>query len=108
MSHLAAADALLLVDHVHAGFGVLGDGLVLTGAHTLATLDAGVGLGTAVFPGNDLDAGLGDVEFLIESLGAGLGALQAGHAFDVFLSSELFHSGKLSFIYFEFKSIIQD
>ena len=52
---LAAADALLLVDHVHAGLGVLGDGLVLTGTHTLAALNAGIGLCTGTL-GHDADS----------------------------------------------------
>ena len=88
---LAAADALLLVDHVHAGLGVLGDGLVLAGAHALAALDANVGLGSIALS-NDLDAGQVGIKFLIESLGAGLDALQAGHTFSGFINSELLHN----------------
>ena len=44
LNTLAAANALLLVDHVHAGLGVLGDGFMLTGTHALAALDAHIGL----------------------------------------------------------------
>ena len=95
---LAAADTLLLVDHVHAGLGVLGDGLVLTGSHALAALDAGLGLGTGTL-GNDLDAGQILIKFLIESLGAGADALQTCHALYIFLNSELLHNRELSFIF---------
>ena len=92
---LAAGDALLLVDHVNAGLGVLGDGLVFTDLHALAALDADIGLGGAVLAGDDLDAGLGDVIDLIERFGAGLNTLQAGHAFGTLLDSQLFHNGYL-------------
>ena len=88
---LAAANAQLLVDHVHTGLGVLGDGTVLTGLHTLAALDADHGLGTGTL-GNDLDAGQIGIEFLVECLGAGLDALQAGHTLSIFIDSQLLHS----------------
>ena len=96
---LAAADALLLVDHVHAGLGVLGDGFVLTGTHTLAALNAGVGLGAGTL-GHDADTALLLVKFLIERLGTGGDALQTCHALHIFLSSELLHSTELSFIFY--------
>ena len=95
---LAAADALLLVDHVHAGLGVLGDGIVLTGAHTLAALNAGIGLCTGTL-GNDADTALILVKFLIKSLGAGSNALQTCHALHIFLSNELLHSTEFSFVF---------
>ncbi len=41
---VAAAHAELLVNHVNAGLGVLGDGAVGTGAHALAALYAGLDL----------------------------------------------------------------
>ena len=64
---LAAAGAELLVDHVHAGLGVLGDGAGFANLSTLAALNADIGLGLAVLL-NDLNAGLGHIEFLVECL----------------------------------------
>ena len=93
---LAAGDALLLIDHVDAGLGILGDCLMLTDLHALAALDAGHGLGTVAL-GNDLDAGIIGVEFLVEGFGAGLNALQASHTFNILLCNELFHNGGFSF-----------
>ena len=75
---LAAADAVLLVDHVHAGLGVLGDGVVLTGLHALAALDAHIGLRAGAL-GYNLNAAVILIKLLIESNGAGPDALQAGH-----------------------------
>ena len=95
---LAAGNALLLVDHVHTGLGVLGDGLVLTGAHALAALDAGIGLGTGAL-GHDLDAAEGHVIYLIESFGTSLNTLQASHTFGIFLNSELLHNREISFTF---------
>ena len=88
---LAAADTLLLVDHVNAGLGVLGDSLSLTDLHALAALDTGHGLGSVAL-GNNADAGQILVKLLVESFGAGLDALQTCHTFDIFLNSELLHS----------------
>ena len=88
---LAAADTLLLVDHVHTGLGILGDGIMLTGAHALAALDTDVGLGTGAL-GNDLNTAQGNIKLLIKSLRAGLNTLQACHTFCIFLDSELLHS----------------
>ena len=81
----AAADALLLVDHVHAGLGVLGDGIVLTGLHALAALDADIGLCTAVLAGDDTDAAVVLVELLVERSGAGADTGQTRHAGRVLL-----------------------
>ena len=64
---LAAANALFLVNHVHTGLGILGNGLVLTGAGALAALDAGIGLG-AVSLGDNADTGVVLVELLIKRL----------------------------------------
>ena len=93
---LAAADAELLVDHVHAGLGILGDGAVLTAAGALAALDADHGLCTGAL-GHDLDAAQILVEFLIESGGTGTDALQACHALDIFLNSQLLHNKSYPF-----------
>ena len=95
---LTTAHAVLLVDHVHAGLGVLGDGFVLTGTHALAALNAGIGLCAGTLC-HDADAALILVKFLIERLGAGSDALQTCHALHIFLSSELFHCAELSFVF---------
>ena len=87
---IAAGNAQLLVDHVHAGLGILGDGTVLTSLHALTALDAGHGLGTGTL-GNHLDAGQILMELLVESGRAGTDALQAGHAFDILFNSKLLH-----------------
>ena len=91
---LAAGNALLLVDHVNAGLGVLGDGLVFTDLHALAALDADIGLSGTVLL-NDVDAAQSHIIHLIESLGTGLDALQASHAFCALLNSELLHKRTL-------------
>jgi len=88
---LAAGNTLLLVDHVHAGLGILGDGIMLAGTHALAALDTGIDLGSAVLACHDLDAGQIGIEFLIESLRASLDALQAGHALLAFFDSQFLH-----------------
>ena len=71
---LAAGGAQLLIDHVHAGLGVLGDGTGLADLSALAALDAGHGLSACAL-GNDLDAAQIRVEFFVESVGAGTDAL---------------------------------
>ena len=86
-----AADAQLLVDHVNAGLGVLGNSTMLTGLHALAALNANHGLSSAVLTGNDLDAGIIGVELLIKCLGAGLNALQASHTLGILLNGQLLH-----------------
>ena len=88
---LAAADAVLLVDHVNTGLGILGDGVVLAGLHALAALDADIGLGTVTL-GQDLNAGIVLVELLIKGLRAGTDTLQACHAGNIFLNRELLHN----------------
>jgi hypothetical protein len=96
---LAAADAELLVDHVHTGLGILGDGTVLTDLHALATLDADIGLGPTLLACNDLNAGIVGMELLIKGFRASLNALQAGHTLYIFLNSELLHNREFSFMY---------
>ena len=92
-SHTSTAtNTQLLVDHVHAGLGILGDGAMLAGAHALAALDADIGLGLTVLAGDDLDAAEGHIIGLIKCLGTSLNALQAGHASLIFLNSELLHN----------------
>ena len=91
LNALAAADTVLLVDHVDTGLGILGNGLVLAGTHALAALDAGAGLGLTVLC-NDLDAAEGLVSFLVESLGAGTGTLQACHTLSTLLNRQFLHS----------------
>ena len=102
---LAAGNALLLVDHVNAGLGVLGDGLVFTDLHALAALDADIGLCCTVLL-HDLDAGQSYIVNLIESLGTGLDTLQASHAFCALYNSELLHKRTLLYMLFIYDSII--
>ena len=87
---LAAGGAELLVDHVYAGLGVLGDGVVGTGAGTLAALDAGFDLDIALVV-HDTDAALGFIKHLVKRLGAGPDAGQTRHAFDALFYGKLFH-----------------
>jgi len=103
LNTLAATNALLLVDHVHAGLGVLSNGLMLANLHALAALDAHIGLGSFTLC-NNLDAGIVLMEFLIESLGASANALQAGHTGNVLLNREFLHRRGFSFMYLLFAS----
>ena len=102
---LTATDTVLLVDHVNAGLGVLGNGLMLTGLHALTALDADIGLSAAILASHDLDAGIVGVKFLVKSFGTSLYTLQASHTLYIFLNSELLHNGKLSFMYLIFDII---
>ena len=88
---LAALHAQLLVDHVNAGLGVLGDSASLTDLSTLATLNADHGLCLALLL-YDLDAGQILVELLIESGGTCVNALQTCHALSALFNSKLLHS----------------
>ena len=88
---LAALDALLLIDHVNAGLGILGDGFMLAGFHALAALDADIGLSAGAL-GKNLDAGIVLMEFLVKSFGASADALQTSHALGILLNSQLLHS----------------
>src|SRR5699024_11005766 len=72
---LAAAHALLLVDHVHA-LGVLADSPLGAGSGALAAHDAAHHLGLAVGLGGDADAAEIRVKGLVERLGAGPDAAQ--------------------------------
>ena len=92
----ATADAELLIDHVHAGLGVLTNGAVLAGFHTLAALDAHIRL-SRVTLGNDADAAQVLVEVLVKGLGTGLHTLQACHTFGIFLNNQLLHKKERSF-----------
>ena len=97
---LAAANALLLVDHVHTGLGILGNGFVLTDLPSLAALDADAGLGAGALC-NDLDAAQVGIEFFIESVGAGTDTFQAGHALSILLNSKLLHCRYTPFLVFD-------
>ena len=88
---LAAGGAELLVDHVHAGLGVLGNGTSLTDLSTLAALDADHGLCFALLF-HDLNAGQVLVELLIESSGTCVNTLQTGHALSALLNCKLLHN----------------
>ena len=91
LNTLAALDAQLLVDHVNAGLGVLGDGLVFTDLHALAALDADHGLCFALLV-YDLDAGQILMELLIESGGTCVNTLQTCHALSALFNCKLLHS----------------
>ena len=82
-----ATNTKLLIDHVNAGLGILGDGAMLAGTHALAALDANIGFCFAVLTGYDLDAGINGIGFLIERFSASLRALQTSHAFGILLNS---------------------
>ena len=98
LNTLTTTNAVLFADHIDTGLGVLGNGLMLTDLHALATLDADIGLGTAGLTGNDLNAGIIGMELLVESLGASLHALQTSHTFHIFLYSKLLHNKGFSFM----------
>ena len=88
---LATADAELLVDHVNAGLGILGNGTLITSCCALAALNAGHGTdltGTLY----DLHARLILMEFLVKCLGASTDALQASHALGTLFHCKLFHN----------------
>ena len=88
---LAAGGAELLVDHVHAGLGILRDGTGFANLGALSALDAGHGFG-AVTLRHDADTGKIFIKGLVESGGAGADALQASHALRTLLNSQLLHS----------------
>ena len=97
---LTTADAQLLIDHINAGLGVLGDGTVLTDLHALTAGDAGHRLSACALC-NDLDAAQVRMEFLVESGRASADALQASHTLNILLNSKLLHSkGFPSSLYF--------
>ena len=93
-----AANTQLLVDHVYAGLGVLGDGTMLTGFHTFTALDADHRLRAGPL-GNDLDAAQILIKFLIKRFRAGRNTLQTSHTLYIFLNSELLHGKELSFFF---------
>ena len=88
---LAAADAELLVDHVHAGLGVLGNSTMLAGTHALTALDADIGLCLCTL-GDDLDAAQIGIKFLVKSIGTSPDTFQTSHALFILLDSQLLHT----------------
>ena len=88
---LATGNTELLVDHVDAGLGILGNGAVLAGLFAFAALDAGVGLCAGTL-GYDLDAGIIRVKFLIKSIGASLDTFQTSHTFCTLFNHEFLHN----------------
>ena len=96
----AAADAVLFIDHVNTGLGILGDGVMLTGLHALAALNADVGLCAGALR-HDLDAAQILMKFLIKCLRTCPDTLQTGHTLKVFFNREFFHDKTNSFMYFE-------
>ena len=97
---LATADTVLLVNHINAGLGVLGNGLMFAGFHALAALNAHIGLGAGAL-GNNSDAAQILMKFLIKCLRTCPDTLQTGHALRVFFNREFFHDKTNSFMYFE-------
>ena len=95
---LAAANTLLLVDHEHTGLGILGDCIMLAGAHALATLNANIGLCLTILANDNTNAGQILVKLLIEGFGTGLNTLQASHALLVLLNRKLLHTKGFSFM----------
>ena len=96
LNTLTAGGTQLLIDHVHAGLGILGDRASLTSLCALTALDADHGLCRAVFL-NDPDAGQVLMELLIKSLGASSDTLQASHTLCALFHNELLHRKELSF-----------
>ena len=94
---LATGNTQLLVDHVNAGLGILGDRTMLASLFTLAALDTGHGL-CATALRNHLDAGIIRIEFFVEGIGACANALQTSHTFRSFFHSEFLHNRGLSFM----------
>ena len=94
---LTTGNAQLLIDHVNAGLGVLGDSTLLTGTHTLTALDAGVRL-CALALGNDLNAAQIGIEFLIESGGASTNTFQTCHTLSILIYRQLLHTKDPLFI----------
>ena len=68
---------------------------MLTRLHALTALDAGHGLGSTVFTGNNADAAQVLVKLLIKRLRTGLDALQASHTGHIFLNHQLLHCDSL-------------
>ena len=93
---LTAGGTQLLVDHINAGLGILGDCSSLTDLSALAALDAGHGLCSAILIHN-ADAAQILMEFLIKGFGASANALQASHTFYIFLNGKLLHLIKIPF-----------
>ena len=91
LNALATGNAELLVDHVHAGLGILGDCPVFANLFALTALNAGHGLCASAL-GDDLNAGIIGVEFFIEGVGACTHALQTSHTFCTFFNGELLHN----------------
>ena len=87
---LAAGGAKLLVNHVHAGLGILGNSTGLASLQALTALDAGHGLCAGTL-GNDLNAGQIFIELLKERCRASTDALQASHTFHILFDRKLFH-----------------
>ena len=96
LNTLAATNALLLVDHVHAGLGILCDRTGFANLHALTALDANIGLCTGTF-GNHTDAGQVFIELLVKSGGASPDTLQTGHTLDVLLNCKLLHKKGIPF-----------
>jgi hypothetical protein len=87
---LATLDAQLLVDHEHAGLGILSDGAMLTGTHALATLNTHHRLSTGSL-GNHVNAAQIFIEFLVEGGGTSPDTFQTCHTFNALFCHKLLH-----------------
>ena len=90
LNALATRGTQLLIDHVHTGLGILGDGAGFANLFALTALDTGHGFRTGTL-GNDLNARQVFIEFFEECSGTGTNALQAGHTFHILFDGKLFH-----------------
>ena len=97
LNALATGNTLLLVDHVHAGLGILSDSLMLTDLSALTALNADHRLGASALS-DDLDAGQVRMELFIECIRAGLDTLQTSHTLCTFFNNELLHMNEIPFI----------
>ena len=95
---LTTGGAELLIDHVHAGLGVLRNSTGLTDLHALAALNAGHGLCAGTL-GNNADAGQILVKLLVECSRTSTDALQASHALNILLNRQSFHKDNLPFYF---------
>ena len=94
---LTTGNAQLLIDHINASFGILGNSTLLAGTHALTTLNTGVRLCTLAL-GDDLNAAQIRIEFLIESGGASTDTFQTCHTLSILIDRQLLHTKDPLFI----------
>ena len=88
---LTAGGAELLIDHVYAGLGILGNRTGLTNLSALTALNADHRLGFALLI-NNFDTSQILMKLLIESGGTCVNTLQACHALATLFNTKLLHS----------------